>query len=83
MRNGNKNFNTLSTDAVELAAICGLAAPKYIKWQHRGAVVEIFKKYNRGRGKVSKEAVIDKLSLLPKGEYAMAVYNLMQYVESA
>lgn len=82
MRCGHKNFNTLPTDSVELATVCGLTAPKYIKWQQRGEIVELFKKYNRGRGKVSKETVIDKLSRLPKGEYAMALHKLIGYVES-
>ena len=82
MRYGNKEFNPLPTDVVELATICGLTAPKYIRWNHRGTVAELFKKYNRARGKVSKQSIVDKLSTLPKGEYAMAVHNLIAYVES-
>ena len=82
MRYGNKDFTALPTDAVEIAEICGMTAPKYIKWKDRETVLELFKKYNRGRGKVSKQTIINKLAQLSKGEYATAVNNLIVHVQN-
>ncbi|MBQ8043458.1 MAG: hypothetical protein IJ272_04840 [Clostridia bacterium] len=83
MANPKKNFSSLFTDSLKLMGICGLTAPKWMKWQHRTDVVELFKKYNRGKGKVSKRSIIEKLSAIPAGEYAVALSRLIDYVETA
>lgn len=83
MANPRKNFSSLYTDSLELMRICGITAPKWMKWQHRTDIVELFKKYNHGKGKVSKSYVIEKLSAIPKGEYVIALKNLIDYVEIA
>lgn len=83
MANPRKNFSSLYTDSLELMRICGLTAPKWMKWQYRTDIVELFKKYNHGKGKVSKKHIIEKLTAIPKGEYAMALKNLIDYVEIA
>jgi len=83
MANPRKNFSSLYTDSLELMRICGLTALQWMKWQHRTAIVELFKKYNHGKGKVSKRYIIEKLSAITKGEYAIALKNLIDYVEIA
>lgn len=77
-----KVFSKLTTDSVEITKICGLTAPKFIKWQYRRDIVEMFKKYNRGRGKLSKEYIIQYLSRIPKEEYGIALMKLIDYVEN-
>ena len=83
MANPRKNFSSLSTDSLELMRICGLTSPMWMKWQHRTDILALFKKYNRGKGKVSKRHIIEKLSAIPKEEYAIALKNLIDYVEFA
>ena len=82
MRYSNKGFTVLPTGTVEIAAICGMTALQYLNWKDRETVMELFKKYNRGRGKVSKQTIINKLSRLPAGDYETAVNNLIAYIQN-
>ena len=53
-----------------------------VEWKHRETIVNIFKQYNWGKGKVSKKQVIQKLNQISNGEYTQAIKNLINYVES-
>lgn len=82
MANPRKNFSSLPTDTMKLMQICGLTAPLWIKWKYREDIVDVLKKYNRARGKMTKEAVVQKLMNIPAGEYHRALDRLVDYVES-